>query len=599
VADDETHLTGGSLLGTPAFVAPEQASQESGQPIDARADLFSLGCVLYRMCTGKLPFEGPDVLATLSAVLTRAPRPPAEIVPELPAKLCELIARMLDKKREGRPSSALEVVEALRALERGLAEPKQAETNAALTSGKPRRRSRVLLLVAAAVLVVGLVGGGLALSKFVFETPDGQIIVEVEDDAEVRFKKGEVHVYGEDGKPKYVLKPSEKNKSLPPGKYRVSVEGVDGLRLDTDKFEMQRKGKVVVRVSAATADEKKAKSKPEQKPQPTDGLTGEQRAWIDKTAKLPPAEQVKAVLAKLKEINPGFDDKGFAAALPQGDVVALELRSAKLKDVWPVLALKELNSLSIHGEDRDKSLLTDLPPLKGLTKLRKLTCTHSRVSDLSPLAGLKLTWLTCDHTNVADLAPLKGMPLTYLNCEDTRVADLQPLEGMKLTILRCYITQVSDLRPLKGMPLEHLNCGGFVGQNSKVSDLKPLKGMQLKHLQLQFAKVTDLSPLEGMTSLKRLDLLANPVSDLSPLKGLSLANLCLQSCGGVEDLSPLFELNSLESLDINGLGASARTERNVDGLESMKTLKTICSLPRDEFFRRIRAAMEADKKAKK
>src|SRR5262249_38245654 len=75
--------------------------------------------------------------------------------------------------------------------------------------------------------------------------------------------------------------------------------------------------------------------------------------WIEKVAKLPPADQEKEVLAKLKEINPGFDDKGFAAKTVHGDVVELELKSSKLKYVWPVLALKELKSLSVHGEDRD------------------------------------------------------------------------------------------------------------------------------------------------------------------------------------------------------------------------------------------------------
>ena len=59
-------------MGTPAYMAPEQA----GGKVDDRGDLFSLGCVLYRMATGELPFKGMDTMSTLMAVATEPPRPP-------------------------------------------------------------------------------------------------------------------------------------------------------------------------------------------------------------------------------------------------------------------------------------------------------------------------------------------------------------------------------------------------------------------------------------------------------------------------------------------------------------------------------------------
>src|SRR5207248_3105005 len=72
VADD-VRLTGsGTTLGTPAYVAPEQAR---GEAVDARADLFSLGCVLYRLCTGALPFPGKTTLAVFAALAEDNPRP--------------------------------------------------------------------------------------------------------------------------------------------------------------------------------------------------------------------------------------------------------------------------------------------------------------------------------------------------------------------------------------------------------------------------------------------------------------------------------------------------------------------------------------------
>ena len=68
------HLTRtGAVVGTPAFMAPEQAR---GKPLDARADLFSLGCVLYRAVTGRLPFRGPGTMDTLLALATETPPAP-------------------------------------------------------------------------------------------------------------------------------------------------------------------------------------------------------------------------------------------------------------------------------------------------------------------------------------------------------------------------------------------------------------------------------------------------------------------------------------------------------------------------------------------
>ena len=103
----------GAILGTPAYMAPEQA----GGTADHRSDLFSLGCVLYRMATGQAPFKGTDTISTLMAVATEEPAPPHEVKPGLPRALTELVMRMLAKKPEGRPASARAVVEAIRAIE--------------------------------------------------------------------------------------------------------------------------------------------------------------------------------------------------------------------------------------------------------------------------------------------------------------------------------------------------------------------------------------------------------------------------------------------------------------------------------------------------
>jgi serine/threonine protein kinase len=107
----------GAVIGTPAYMSPEQAR---GQSVGPRGDLFSLGCVLYRLCTGQPPFGGRDTLATLSALALEEPPPVKELNPAVPLELSELIEQLLAKDPAERPASAREVVEALREIEQGI-----------------------------------------------------------------------------------------------------------------------------------------------------------------------------------------------------------------------------------------------------------------------------------------------------------------------------------------------------------------------------------------------------------------------------------------------------------------------------------------------
>ena len=112
--DAESELTkSGAIIGTPAYMSPEQGR---GQKVDARTDLFSLGAVLYRLCTGKLPFEGSNVMAILMALGSDEPTPVRELNPDVPEPLAALIHQLLAKKAADRPQSADEVVKRVRVM---------------------------------------------------------------------------------------------------------------------------------------------------------------------------------------------------------------------------------------------------------------------------------------------------------------------------------------------------------------------------------------------------------------------------------------------------------------------------------------------------
>ncbi len=110
VSDSENLTQSGMILGTPAYMAPEQAR---GDAVDARADLFSLGCVLFQCVTGQRPFPGKGPMAILHSLATHTPAPVTTVRADVPAELSDLIERLLAKDREARPASAQDVAREL------------------------------------------------------------------------------------------------------------------------------------------------------------------------------------------------------------------------------------------------------------------------------------------------------------------------------------------------------------------------------------------------------------------------------------------------------------------------------------------------------
>jgi serine/threonine protein kinase len=115
-ARNPMHLTSpGSTVGTISYMSPEQAR---GEELDARTDLFSLGTVIYQMATGHLPFAGNTSAVVFQGILDRDPVPPMQINPTLPAKLQEIVERLLEKDRELRYQSAGDLCSDLKRLKR-------------------------------------------------------------------------------------------------------------------------------------------------------------------------------------------------------------------------------------------------------------------------------------------------------------------------------------------------------------------------------------------------------------------------------------------------------------------------------------------------
>lgn len=109
-ADDASLTRTGILAGTPQYMSPEQARAEQ---VDGRSDLFSLGSVMYAMCTGRPPFRAESSHSVLRLITDKDPRPIREINPDLPDWLSVIIQRLMSKQAADRPHSAEETAELL------------------------------------------------------------------------------------------------------------------------------------------------------------------------------------------------------------------------------------------------------------------------------------------------------------------------------------------------------------------------------------------------------------------------------------------------------------------------------------------------------
>jgi len=402
-AQDDAELTGtGDIVGTPAYMSPEQAR---GEPVDHRSDLFSLGCVLYRMVAGKTPFGEKDTMGTLLALATRTPGPVRDLAPDVPAALEALISKLLLKDPAGRPQTAVEVARELAVIEAGLVpgvSPPPPPVSHDLfpplrTSGLVRRSRFGLLGRHAAVLVASaVVLGGLMLAGVLLEimTSAGTIVIEVDQ------PEAAGAVVTVDGQQRVTIKSAESKEPIrvvADEKEHTLKVSKGGFETFTRRFTVQSGKSETIRVRL----------------EPLRGVAG------STDSKVAPAAQSEASLASRpgdadRALMPWLHERGINIPIAQkietGEYFDLPAGSEPPSVSFVLRKLEVVNGSRITADEIGR--LAELPFLNELSMAGSALAIEV-VPQIMRLDYVKRLYLARTNLRSSDLSDLQKMPLLY------------------------------------------------------------------------------------------------------------------------------------------------------------------------------------------
>jgi len=495
--DDASLTTSGVIAGTPLYMSPEQAR---GNLLDLRADLFSLGSVLYQMACGRPPFRASHTTAVLKRVCEDNPRPLSEVIDSIPTWLEAIINRLLQKNPDDRFQSAQEVAE-------------------------------------------------------LFEKIAARL-KNLEKIGELGFASTLLGAEGQSGSPHSNLETSDKtvneanlksSRSIENGKTSFDWRGaviavcicITGLVI-TEAQGITSIFKQQALLPGSNISSQPTETSPPFSRELLDNSKledAEMVSWLLEVSKKKSQKLAEAVRVKILELNPGMEDK-FRWEIAQDEVVGFFIDDGvKVRDIRPLRALRQLKKFTLWTPGTGS--LQDISPLLGLP-LEELDLTGHEVEDISPLALCQLRFLGIAENPLLSLKPLENQHLVTLNIGSCPISDLSPLKGQPLEKLFIQQTPVADLSPLEDMPLTSLNASA-----TKIRDLSPLRNSKLRDLAFNGSEVSDISPIAHLP----LDILAlnDKITNYQPLKSIPLTKIFLNI--NEESLKVLREIPTLRFIN--------------------------------------------------
>ena len=552
--ESDDHTVDGTILGTPLYMAPEQAEGKL-DAIDQRTDVYALGAILYELLALLPPIEKEGGAA---AILTRVSKgeivPPEQRSPDrrIPPELSAVALKALAREPGDRYLSAEALRRDVELYQEGRSVSAREDSKWEATRKFVKRHKGFSAGMAATFLVL------LASLWFI-----GRAWLRAD---EAR-RKAEDHyaAYRQEQKEKQATAAKAVPALVQAARLAAQEQHFENAFAQLDLAQGYDPGHAPIYLvrgqvltgklrfkEAAEAVQRYLKKRPAD-------ADARELARLLTQAQAEDGERLLAladVLVRQKALGSANCLIAAVGKLSQDRKKLLPGMSKAIEAAWPGLGSR----LTV---EKDGSLRLDVRECR-------------QVGNLTPLQDLpinKLDLLGCKQ--VSDLTPLRGMPLTFLRiarCELVR--DVSPLKGMsQLTALELDETGVDDLSPLRGLQLSSLSL-----EYCKVRDLSPLKDMRLTSLSLKGClQVRDLSPLKGMP-LTELVLYSSGVQDLSPLEGMKLNYLNLSQCELVRDLSPLKDVKLLR------VTLPPRVDRGMSVLRQMKNLEQIDLMPAGAFW---------------
>lgn len=547
-----SHTQMGSVMGTPAYMPPEQALGEVDH-MDERSDVFGLGAILCEILTGQPPYVGTDG----TAVFRQASRGKLEdCLARLDAcgadaDLIDLTKQCLKLEPKDRPRDGSALAERvsgyLQSVETKLRATELAKVDAQVRAEELHRRHKLTFTAGVAVAASLLVG----LAASVWQG--------VRADHEAKRAKSEEHraVAALDELRATAPAFAEQARSLVAREqFSQAIEKLDyavKLRPDTAEF-LVAKGDLLqcqLKLAEAALTYREAL-----RVQPGLAHVAAAAQLCDELLAAKPSADgklsreslAKLHLAMQQQQRPAAELMPVARLLGEEKKLLVEYWLGRFRDL-PVSAEYPLEKRLTVREDGRLALDLSNTKVLDLTSLSDAPLAVLNLSrcqelkDLSDLRGLKLVQLNVSLTSVADLSPIRDMQtLETLDISNSRVSNLSVLSALRLKRLECKYCPIRDLNPIRKMPLESINL-----QGTRVADLMPLIGMPIKNIDLSMAPVLDFSPLAQLP-LEKCYLQHNRITDLTVLRGRPLKELVMWGCQDARNYAVLAEFKTLEVL---------------------------------------------------
>ena len=583
ILDDPSQTASGAVLGTPCYMAPEQANGRN-QEVGVACDIYALGAILYRCLTSRPPFRAATTLETLRQVDGQAPVLPRLLNSQVPTTLETICLKCLEKNPQRRYSTARALAEDLRRfLDEEPIEPRPPGVCLPTTQTALPRSRRVVITGLLALLLLLLLG-----SFYGSRPPEGKQATSLDDRQAAEWVLsigGRVRIFSIDSIQEIAVR-----KDLPGGDLKLIEIDLNGNPIEDLDAGLEQLGALANLTGLGLNDTLVTNRGLKQLQRQTNlSRLGLERTAIGNSGLASLQKLTKLTNLHLND-NRWVTGDGLFYLKDLTNLKELHLAGSQVDDQG-MKHLKHLTGLQFLGIDRTRvtdSGLVDLKELSGLTNLdlRETAVTDAGLKQLQSMTQLRKLLLNNNGGIKGDglkylntLPNLKELHLAGSQVDDRGLENINDLTG--LCLLGLDRTRITDT----GLGhLEKLTNLTYLDLPSRIGDagLYHLRGLgNLQELRLGGSQVTDagMEHLTNLTNLRRLYLEATQVGDagLAHLKGLKQLQ-CLHVYGQVSDAG----LRHLQGLtNLTGLLLVENKQVAGPGLEYLGTMTSLTHLHLD------------------